>query len=73
MEKRYCYFKCPKCGWEFIEEYDGTNGICTECGELVPETVLSDAEFKIKYDEIAKRPMSENERKTIERYQNRGF
>ena len=73
MEKRDCYFKCSKCGWEFIEVYDGTDGICSECGALVPETKLSDEEFKFKYDEIAKRPMTENERKGIERAQNRGY
>ena len=73
MEKRYCYFKCPKCGWEFIEVYDGTNGICSECGELVPETVLTDEELQAKRAEIAKRPMTENQRKAMEEARTDGY
>ena len=73
MEKRDCYYKCPKCGFEFIQEYDGTDGICSECGELVPETVLTEEQFKIKYDEIAKRPMTEGQRKGVEAAQKRGY
>lgn len=73
MEKRYCYFKCPKCGWEFIEVYDGYDGICSECGELVPETVLTDEELQSKIAEIDKRPMTEKEKEGVEAAQKRGF
>lgn len=73
MEKRYCYCKCPKCGFEFIYVYDGTDGICSECGADVPETVLTDEELQAKRAEIAKRPMTENQRKAMEAARADGF